>query len=77
MNLSSLGSPLTPSLSPSEGERVPFRAGEGPRCAMRELAGWGRSYRAEDAEEEVAGSSCLGRFGCFPNHLTNLGLRLT
>ena len=27
------GAPLTPSLSPSEGERVPFRAGEGKKAA--------------------------------------------
>ena len=36
MNLNGLGSPLTPSLSPSDGERVPFRAGEGFRGPRRE-----------------------------------------
>ncbi len=36
MNLSTPVSPLTPSLSPSEGERVPFRASEGVRGPMRE-----------------------------------------
>jgi uroporphyrinogen-III decarboxylase len=32
-------SPLTPSLSPSEGERVPFRAGEGSSAGPRSLRG--------------------------------------
>jgi len=36
MNPDSLDGPLTPSLSPSEGERVPFRAGEGFRGSKRE-----------------------------------------
>jgi membrane glycosyltransferase len=36
MNLGSRDNPLTPSLSPSEGERVPFRAGEGLTSPMRE-----------------------------------------
>jgi mannobiose 2-epimerase len=36
MNPDSLDGPLTPSLSPSEGERVPFRAGEGLSGSKRE-----------------------------------------
>ena len=40
-NLGSAGCPLTPSLSPSEGERVPFRAGEGLRELMRGRPVWG------------------------------------
>jgi acyl-[acyl-carrier-protein]-phospholipid O-acyltransferase/long-chain-fatty-acid--[acyl-carrier-protein] ligase len=46
-------SPLTPSLSPSEGERVPFRAGEGTSAGSPEFHGSGSLKLPSDPGQRV------------------------
>jgi hypothetical protein len=48
-------SPLTPSLSPSDGERVPFRAGEGKAATSPGIHGSGCAGLESATEEDLKG----------------------